>query len=239
MNQTPAGKLYVVGTPIGNLSDITPRAKETLASVDTIACENRDRHVRLLNHLGIKKHLIEYSPANEKNSAKGIVKLLLEGKNIALVSDAGMPGVSDPGRYVVEEARNNGVTVIPIPGVSALTTLLAVSGFSSSRVVFLGFLSKSPGKIAKELRLYKDLDAVLVLFVSSYQLKKLLEGLNKVFGNVEIVIGREMTKLNEEYLRGTVEGFLGNLPEDRGEFTLAVRQTVKTNSLETNELENE
>lgn len=235
MNPVTGGKLYIVGTPIGNLSDMTPRAAETLASVDVIACENRDRHIKLLNHLGIKKHLIEYSPANEKNSAKGILKLLQEGKNIALVSDAGMPGVSDPGRYVVEEARKNGIKIVPAPGVSALTTVLSMSGFSASRVVFLGFLSKSPGKITKELKLYKELDAVLVLFVSSYQLKKLLEGLIKVFGNVEIVIGREMTKLNEEYLSGTVEGFLEKLPEERGEFTLAVR----TNSLETKQLENE
>lgn len=222
--QGPApGKLYIVGTPIGNLSDMTQRALDTLGSVDTIACENRDRHIKLLNHYGIKKHLIEYSPANEKNSSKGIVKLLLEGRSIALVSDAGMPGVSDPGRYVVEEARKNGVAVVPIPGVSALTTLLSVSGFSAARVVFLGFLSKSPGKINRELRLYREMDAVLVIFVSTWQLKKVLEGINNILGNVEIIIGREMTKMNEEFLANTAEGFLMNLPEEKGEFTLAVR----------------
>lgn len=236
-HKTPssAGTLYVVGTPIGNLSDMTKRALDVLGMVDTIACENRERHVKLLNHYGIRKHLIEYSPANEQNSAKGIVKLLLEGKNIALVSDAGMPGVSDPGRYVVEEARNHGISVVPVPGVSALTTVLSVSGFSSARTVFLGFLSKSPGKINRELRLYAGMDAVLVIFVSSYQLKKILEGINKILGNVEIIIGREMTKANEEYLRNTAGGFLANLPEERGEFTLAVR----TNSLKEKELEND
>ena len=117
-----SGILYVVSTPIGNFGDITKRALEILESVDIIACENRDRHIKLLNHYNIKKRLIEYSPANEKNSSRGIVKLLLEGKNIALVSDAGAPGLSDPGAILVEEARRNSVKIVPAPGVSALTT---------------------------------------------------------------------------------------------------------------------
>lgn len=217
-----SGILYVVATPIGNLGDMTYRAVEVLQSVDAIACENRERHLKLLNHYGIKKRLFEYSPSNEKNSAKGLVALLEEGKNLALTSDAGVPALSDPGKVLVEEARAHGIQVIPIPGASALTTLLSVSGNSCKRVIFLGFLAKTPGKQEKELKLLKDIDAVLVIFVSQYQIKKLLESVNKILGNVEILIGREMTKVNEEFLSGKVEDIIQSGITEKGEFTLAV-----------------
>ncbi len=223
---SPDGKLYVVATPIGNLSDITFRAIDTLKSVDIIACENKDRHIKLLNHYEIKKHLIEYSPANEKNSTKGIIQLLKQGKNVALVSDAGVPALSDPGKILVDEAVRNNITVIPIPGPSALTSLLSVSGFSTDRVVFLGFLSKSPGKQSRELGLFKNINSVIVLFVSQYQLKKILILINKLFGNVEIIIAREMTKLNEEFIRGKIENIIKNDITERGEFTLAIMNRV-------------
>jgi 16S rRNA (cytidine1402-2'-O)-methyltransferase len=215
------GTLYIVATPIGNLADITLRALDTLKSVDYIACENRERHLKLLSYYQIHKRLFEYSPANEKNSSKGLVQLLLEGKNIALVSDAGVPSVSDPGRVLIQDAILAKVPIVPIPGPSALTSLLSVSGFSQGSVVFLGFLSKSAGKQRKELSLYLEIRALLVIFVSSYQIKKLLEVIYKIFGNAEIIIGREMTKLNEEFIRGRVleiisQGFL-----EKGEFTIA------------------
>ncbi len=216
------GTLYIVSTPIGNLSDITLRALETLKSVDIIACENRDRHIKLLNHFSIKKRLIEYSPANEKNSSKGIVELLQEGKNIALVSDAGVPAISDPGKIVVLEARNNGIKVVPIPGVSAITTILSVSGFSTDRFIFLGFLSKSQGKQIKELSLFKDIESIIILFISHFHIKKLLGLINKIYGNVEIIIGREMTKINEDFVYGKVCSIIEKGFEERGEFTIAV-----------------
>jgi 16S rRNA (cytidine1402-2'-O)-methyltransferase len=216
------GTLYVVATPIGNLEDITLRAVSTLKNVDVIACENRERHIKLLNHLGIKKHIIEYSPANERNSAKGIIKLLMEGKNIALASDAGVPAVSDPGKILVEEARKEGIKIIPVPGPSALTTLISVSGMSAESVVFLGFLSKSPGKQAKELLKYKNIETVIVLFVSQYRIKNILSIINKTLGNVEIIIGREMTKINEEFISGRVSELIDREFMEKGEFTVAV-----------------
>jgi 16S rRNA (cytidine1402-2'-O)-methyltransferase len=216
------GTLYVVATPIGNLEDITLRAINTLKNVDIIACENRERHIKLLNHLGIKKHIIVYSPANERNSAKGIIKLLQEGKNVALASDAGVPAISDPGKILAEEARKEGIKIVPIPGVSALTTLISVSGMSAESIVFLGFLAKSPGKQQKELLKYKNIEAVIVLFVSQYRIKNILTIINKTFGNVEIIIGREMTKINEEFISGPVNEIIDREFMEKGEFTVAV-----------------
>jgi len=221
-----AGTLYVVATPIGNLGDITYRAVEVLKMVDAIACENRDRNIKLLNHLGLKKWLLEYSPANEKNSAKGIVDLLLSGKNIALVSDAGMPNISDPGRVLVQEALKAGIKIVPIPGISALTTVLSVSPFPAKRVAFLGFLPKSQGKLEKELLLFKSIEAEIVAFVSKYQIKKFLLSVKKIFGNAEIMIGREMTKLNEEYRIGKVDEILQEGIEEKGEFTVVIYNRI-------------
>lgn len=222
-----SGKLFIVGTPIGNLGDITLRALETLKSVDMIACENRDRHLKLLNHFEIKKKLLEYSPANEVNSAKGIVKLLLEGKNIALVSDAGMPGISDPGMILVDSAYQNEIEVVVIPGVSALSALISMSGYRADAVLFLGFLSKKEGKIKKELRLYTDFEGIIVIYVSQYQIKKLLEMINIIYGNVEIIIGREITKVNEEWIKGKVLEIIEKGFEEKGEFSLGI---IKNNS---------
>ena len=217
-----AGDLYIVATPIGNLADITFRAIEVLGFVDIIACENRDRHIKLLNHYQIKKRLIEYSPANERNSSKGIVKLLLEGKNVALVSDAGVPTLSDPGRVLIQDAVKEGVRVIPIPGASAITAIASVSTEHPKRLVFLGFLSKSNSKQEKELLLFKEMDCSIIVFVSQYHIKFFLNTINKIFGNVDIIIGREMTKINEEFIRGKVVDLVNCEFEERGEFTVEI-----------------
>jgi 16S rRNA (cytidine1402-2'-O)-methyltransferase len=217
-----SGTLYIVATPIGNLGDITARALETLRAVDIIACENPLHHLKLLNHFGIKKRLLEYSPANEENSAKGLVKLLLDGQNIALVTDAGVPGVSDPGKSLVSCAVEAGITVVPVPGPSALTTIASVFAKSPKRIVFLGFLPKSETKMGRELALFREIDCTLVCFASQHQAKKFLGAVNKVLGNVDVIIGREMTKANEEFLRGKVSDILERDFEERGEFTVAV-----------------
>lgn len=221
------GTLYVVATPIGNLDDISFRAIETLKSVDVIACENRQRHVKLLNHYQIKKRLIEYSPANERNSAKGILKLLLDGENVALVSDAGTPCLSDPGRVLVEMARDEEVAVLPIPGASALAALVSVSGFPATPLVFLGFLPKKPGKMKKELRRFEGIDCTIVLYCSSYQLKKTLNTVNEIYKNAEIIIGREISKANEEWIRGTAPELIERDITEKGEFSLAIKNFPK------------
>lgn len=218
-----AGKLLVVGTPIGNLADMTYRAVEALQSADVIACENRERHLKLLNHYGIRKHLIEVSPANEANGAAGIVKLLKEGQTVALASDAGMPAVSDPGRTVVSAVRAAGLEVEVVPGVSAFTTILAASGFTSTPSAFLGFLSKKTGKIERELESYRGIEGTVVLFVSQFQARKVLEAAAKVFPDSQVCIGREMTKANEEFLFGTAAQLLERGFAEKGEFTMAVK----------------
>lgn len=221
------GILYVVSTPIGNLGDITLRALEILKNVDGIACENRDRHIKLLNRYSIKNRLLEYSPANEKNSSKGIVKLLLEGKNIALVSDAGVPGLSDPGYVLLEEARKNFIKIVPVPGVSALTTLLSVSGMPFKKLIFLGFLPKSLSRIEKELGQYRSFNGGIVFFANQRHVKKILDLINKIFDNVEIIIGREMTKMNEEFVRDKITEIIKAGIEERGEFTILIHNRLK------------
>jgi len=221
------GTLYVVATPIGNLGDISQRALDTLSAADIIACENRNHHLHLLSHYGIKKRLIEISPANEKNAAAGVVKLLNEGRNIALVSDAGTPGLSDPGRLVVDKAYAAGVRVVPLPGPSAFATLISVSGFPASRVIFLGFLSKRVGKVAKELFLFQSVKCTVVLYVSPYQIKKILHEIHHIFGNVDIIIGREMTKLYESFYRGSIADIDSESLPEKGEYALAFVSTGK------------
>ncbi len=216
------GTLYVVATPIGNLGDITLRALETLKAVDMIACENPVHSLKLLNHFGIKKRLLEYSPANEANSAKGIVSLMKDGKNIALVSDSGTPCVSDPGTRLTRLAGEEGITVVPIPGPSALTALISASGFPADRAVFLGFLSKKEGKAMKELAVFREIECVIAVYVSSHQLKKILGCVNNIFGNVEIIIGREMTKVNEELIRGRADELPERQITEKGEFAILI-----------------
>lgn len=221
------GTLYVVATPIGNLADITLRALEVLRAVDIIACENRNHHLKLLSHYAIHKRLIEVSPASEKNSAPGIVKLLQEGNSIALVSDAGTPGLSDPGSLVVDCVRKAGLSVLPVPGPSALAGLFSVSGMPGGQILFLGFLSKKTGRLEKDLAAWKDSGMTLVIYVSPYQIKKVLESINRILGDVEIIVGREMTKAHEQYLRGTVCEILEQGFPEKGEFSLAIRTTPR------------
>lgn len=221
------GELFVVATPIGNLKDITLRALEVLKSVDIIACENASTHLKLLNYYGIKKRLYEYSPKNEEASAKGLIGELLSGKNIALVSDAGTPLLSDPGKKLLKLAFENGINVIPVPGASALSTILSVCFLPEKKVFFLGFLPKSEKRIEKILSEFLPFDGILVLFVSPYNIKKILSLINKLFGNVEIIIGREMTKKNEEIIYGRLENIINKGLVEKGEFTLAFLTKAK------------
>ncbi len=187
--------LYVVGTPIGNLDDITVRAVRTLNEADVIACENIDRTRILLSRLGIpSKRLIECSPAGEKNSALGIIKLLEEGKSVALVSDAGTPCVSDPGVVAVRAVSDAGYEVVPIPGVSALTAILSVAGIGGENVVFTGFLPKKDSQLIKTLSRFADKNNVIVVFLPCRRVKKFLKTLKNLNVSADIVVGRELTK---------------------------------------------
>ncbi|MGL4676178.1 MAG: 16S rRNA (cytidine(1402)-2'-O)-methyltransferase [Brevinema sp.] len=216
--------LYIVGTPIGNLEDITLRAIKTLSQVSVIACENIPRTKILLSHLEIlNKKLIEYSPANEKNSAQGILNLLEQGQEVALVSDAGTPSVSDPGVLVVKLAHERGIPVIPIPGVSALTTILSIAGIGGDNVVFTGFLSKKEGQLIKTLQRFADKDNVLVIFLPCRRVKRFLKTLKDLTISADIMLGRELTKSYESFYRGSIEDI--DLPEEecRGEFVAVIK----------------
>jgi 16S rRNA (cytidine1402-2'-O)-methyltransferase len=218
------GKLYIVATPIGNLEDITLRAVNTLKEVDVIACEDTRRTLKLLNHFSIKnKKLISYHEHNEKETAERLIKELLEGKNIALVSDAGTPCISDPGYRVVKLARERGVEVIPIPGPSSIIAALSASGFPTDRFLFIGFLPRKEGKLKEILEEVTKFPYTTVAFESPHRLEKTLELLNQIAKNKKIGIYREITKINEEFLEGTPGKILKELKDAgklKGEFVL-------------------
>lgn len=221
------GVLYIVATPIGNLGDITLRALDTLRAVDMIAAEDTRHTMQLLTHFDIHKPLISCRVQNERTIAQKIIDLLRNGKNIAYCSDAGTPGISDPGCVLVQEVRNAGVIVTPIPGVSAFVTLLSVAGAGKS-LIFDGFLSIKKGKRLSRLRellpLYKN-GASIVLYESPYRILKLLEDIADVYSEGRIIIGRELTKLHEEIIVGKAQDLIVELskrPTIKGEIALVI-----------------
>lgn len=224
------GVLYVVGTPIGNLGDITFRAVETLKEVDIIACEDTRQTRKLLDHYGISKRTISCRARNESNSAEGIVKLMGEGKSIAYVSDAGTPGISDPGSVLVSRVRDAGFEVVPIPGPSAFASLVSIGGASGKTYTFEGFLPQKSGKRKKRLGELLEREENFIIYESPYRIVKLLTELSEINDERVIVVGREMTKAFEEYLVGTA-GEVKNSLESRnslkGEFSVLVSASKK------------
>ncbi len=215
----------MVATPIGNLDDITYRAVETLKGVEIIACEDTRHTQQLLTHWGISKRLIACHAHNETNSAKGIVGLLAEGKDVAFVSDAGTPGISDPGARVVSTVRQAGFPVVPIPGVSAQSALVSVAGYVGKTFTFEGFLSPKKGRRKKRLEELLSRDEAFIIYESPFRILKTLGELAELDGERQIVLGREMTKKFEEFLQGTasqVMEILGAKPSIKGEFALLV-----------------
>lgn len=195
--------LYIVGTPIGNLGDITFRAVETFRNADLIAAEDTRHTLQLLNHLEIKKPLISCRSQNEKIAAEKIIRMLDEGKTIAYASDAGTPGISDPGAILAGMARQAGHKVVPIPGPSAFASLVSVAGAGGKTLVFEGFLSPKPGRRRSRLReLLAGGDAV-VLYESPFRITKLLTDIADIKSDRRVVVGRELTKLHEEIIEGT------------------------------------
>ncbi len=216
--------LYIVATPIGNLKDITYRAVETLKEVDVIACEDT-RHTRgLLNHYGISGRLISCRSENEEASAQGIVQLLDSGQTVAYVSDAGSPGMSDPGAKVVAAVRDAGFTVIPLPGASAATTLISVSR-GGKGVLFEGFLPKKPGKRRRRLEELMEREDSALVYESPFRIVKVCQEIAAIDPTRMILIGREMTKMYEEYIEGPAKEVLADLESRKsikGEFALLI-----------------
>ncbi|MEE0132816.1 MAG: 16S rRNA (cytidine(1402)-2'-O)-methyltransferase [Treponema sp.] len=217
--------LYIVGTPIGNLSDITYRALETFKTVDVIACEDTRHTLQLLNHFEIKKPLISCRAQNEQSAAQKIVHLLDEGQNVAYASDAGTPGISDPGAVLVDVARAAGHTIVPIPGACAFVSLASVAGSGGKSLLFEGFLSPKPGRRRSRLRELMATGFAFVLYESPFRIVKLLVDIADIQCERRIVVGRELTKLHEEIVEGTaaevLEDFAGR-SKILGEFAVFV-----------------
>jgi 16S rRNA (cytidine1402-2'-O)-methyltransferase len=217
------GKLYIVATPIGNLSDITLRAIETLKTVDMIACEDTRHTLGLLNHLSIKKPLTSYHKFSKLTKVDSIIEDLLNGKSIALVSDAGTPAISDPGQPLVSRAIDAGIEVITIPGPSAVIAGLSISGLDTSEFVFIGFLPHKQGRQTK-LKEIAEEKRTIVLYESPYRIKKLLLELETACGDREIVIARELTKMYETIYRGKISE-IKDVVKEKGEFVVIIKGT--------------
>ncbi len=217
--------LYIVATPIGNLGDITVRALETFKAVDSIACEDTRHTLQLLTHFGIRKPLISCRAQNEEFAAKKIIALLDENKSVAFASDAGTPGISDPGAVLVDSARKAGHTVIPIPGASAFASLISVAGSGGKTIVFEGFLSPKPGKRRTRLKELLAANDSFVLYESPFRIVKLLADIADIESERRVVIGREMTKLHEEFVEGSAVQVYENFAQRTkilGEFAIFV-----------------
>ncbi len=223
--------LYVVGTPIGNLGDITYRAIETLKSVDFIAAEDTLHTLQLLNHFEIKKPMISCRAQNERTAGEKIVKLLDEGHNVAYASDAGTPGISDPGAVLVDLVREAGHDVVPIPGASAFATLISVAGSGGKTLIFEGFLSPKPGKRRSRLKELMDTGDAVIIYESPFRITKLLIDVADIDSTRRVVVGRELTKLHEEIISGSAEDLKNNFANRqsiKGEFAIFISGTKKT-----------
>jgi len=220
------GTLYLVGTPIGNLEDITFRAVRTLKEVQLIACEDTRQTQKLLNHYGIETHTTSYHEHNELTKSAELVMQLEQGKNIALVSDAGMPGISDPGFRLVTLAIRHHIPVVPVPGPSAFLSALVASGLPTDAFRFLGFLPSKEGQRAKLLESVKNSTRTLIFYEAPHRLMESVEEVVQALGPERpTVVAREVTKLHEEFVRGTSSEVLRMLKERdeiRGEITLLI-----------------
>ncbi len=228
------GKLYLVPTPIGNLKDITLRALEVLKEVDVIACEDTRQSLKLLNHFGIKKTLISYHKHNENGKSSSIIDSLAEGKNIAIISDAGTPGISDPGSIMVSKCIEEGFEFEVLPGATAITTALVYSGLDTTKFIFRGFLPRENKERRPIIEELVDRTETLVFYEAPHRILNTLEFLYESLGNRKIAICRELTKLYENILRVTlseaIEYYKTNSP--RGEYVLVVEGKSEAEILE-------
>jgi len=223
MNET--GTLYITATPIGNYDDMTIRAVNTLRNeIDIIYCEDTRQTGRLLSHFNIKKPLRSLHAHSDGRKIDSLIYELKDGKNIAYLTDCGTPGVSDPGSRIVEAVRKDDIEVVPLPGVSALATIVSVSGFTEKNVIFGGFLSKKPGKRVNELNRLKEFEGIIIIYESPHRIEKTLTDISEVFPGNRVVIGREMTKTFEEFISTEGKSIPDLLPrlKQKGEFAVSI-----------------
>ncbi len=222
--ETPAGKLYVVATPIGNLEDITLRALRVLKEADLIACEDTRHTQKLLNHYEIRKRTISYHEHNEHSRAPELVKVMEGGATVALVSDAGTPTISDPGQRLVALCCYHGIAIIPVPGASAILAALAAAGVSTDRFLFVGFLPARQGERRRALAKLANEGCTLILYEAPHRVATMLADAAEILGPRQAVLARELTKVHEEFLRGTLPELaqrIGKMPL-KGEISLVV-----------------
>ena len=218
------GRLYIVSTPIGNLEDITLRALETLKKVDYIACEDTKHSLKLLNHYGIKKPLISYWSEKEKVRAEEIIQKIKSGFQVALITDAGTPGISDPGAVVISRAIQEEIDIVPVPGPTALITALSISRLNTDEFTFIGFL---PGKQTQRRKKLLELSSekrTLVFYEAPHRVLETLYDMLEIFGNRYASVSRELTKIFEETLRGSLKEICEKLEESKiaGEYVIVV-----------------
>lgn len=236
-----SGILYLVATPIGNLGDITLRAIETFKSVDVVACEDTRRTEILLRHLGIRKPLMRYDEHTHGKASARLVDDLKAGKSIALVTDAGTPAVSDPGNRLVREVVHNQIKVIPIPGPSSVLAAVSASGLVDDGFIFLGFLPRREGRARRVLQEGIGLGKTIVVFESPFRVDATLKLIEELSPAAEVVAARELTKLHEEFVRGTVAQVRALIKErpQKGEFVLIFRPALLEPEEPTEEAEQE
>ena len=227
--------LYCVATPIGNLSDITERALKILRNSDAILCEDTRVSKKLLNHFKIKKELISYHKFNEKEKTHQVIKILQRDKIVSLISDAGTPAISDPGMILIQNCIKKNINIYPIPGASAVSSAISVSGFSD-KFFFMGFLPEKKGEIIKEFEKVSNVGCSIIFFISPIKFYKIIEILKKIFPKRELLICREITKFHEEFIRTSIDNLHNLQITKKGEVTVVVSENKglrkKLNELE-------
>jgi 16S rRNA (cytidine1402-2'-O)-methyltransferase len=225
-NGSRKGRLYVVATPIGNLEDLTFRALRVLSEVEIIACEDTRVTLKLLNRYNLRKKLISYYQPREGQKIPQVLMILDEGKDVALVSDSGTPGISDPGFKLIREAIREGIEVIPIPGASALTAALSASGLPTDRALFIGFPPARSEAAQRLLRSLEKEEATLIFYLPARKVSEFLVMVRDTLGARQVVIARELTKIHEEFLRGDVTELIEIYKDKcfRGELTVLIRK---------------
>ena len=222
------GKLYLIATPIGNLKDITYRAVEILKEVDVIAAEDTRHSLKLLNYLEISKPMISYHRHNEDTKTAELIRILQEGKSIGLITDAGTPGISDPGEEVVKEAIKEQIEVIPIPGACALINALIASGLGTKEFAFYGFLPLDKKLRNEKFEDIQKQNKTIIFYEPPHRLIKTLQEMEQRLGNIEVVLAKELTKIHETFTRGTIEEVLETLEDVKGEYIILFENHAKT-----------
>ena len=228
------GKLYLVATPIGNLEDITLRALRVLKEVDLIAAEDTRQTLKLLNHYEINKPLISYHRHNEETKSEILIEKLRNGENIALVSDAGTPGICDPGEEVIKKAIEDNIEVIPIPGACAMINALIVSGISTKEFEFLGFLPLNKKLRRQKLKEIENSSKTIIIYEAPHKMKTTLGDLKEILKDRKIVLARELTKIHEEFIRKSIDELLSEIDTIKGEMILI----IEGNKIDTEESKN-